>query len=560
MKYIVYITNYDDYTWYNHETMIAVEKNENMINPLEHKLFNCDVINENHEIINSPIRNEKNIAGILLLIGKTYGRSKNRKFYYKCIPNDARIPSFLVPYEQKNIGFNKNIINRFILFKYVDWNNKHPTGIIINMIGEITSLTCFYEYQLYCKNLYISIKQFTNDVNRIMKNEVDNPFIDVIMNKNKYIENRLEHNIFTIDPKLSRDLDDAISIKNNTLSIYIANVPILIEHFGLWNSFSEQTSTIYLPDRKRTMLPTLLSENLCSLLENETRFAFCLDIIFDENNGEIIDSKFCNTLINVKNNYSYDDTASYENTDDYLRILHITRILCKKYNYIKEIKDSHDLIAFLMILMNHESAKKMIEFKDGIYRTLKLKDKKIDNNSELSTEILNFIKIWQSSSGQYTDYSNKRSHDLIGDGIDYIHITSPIRRLVDLLNIMRLQDLLGLIKLSPDAYNFYNKWITQLEYINTSMRAIRKVQMDCNILDLCVNNPKILEEIYDGYTFDKIELNDYMQYTVYIPKLKILSRINFKSNLEEYSCWKFKLYLIEDGITLKRKIRAEIMK
>ena len=93
------------------------------------------------------------------------------------------------------------------------------------------------------------------------------------------------------------------------------------------------------------------------------------------------------------------------------------------------------------------------------------------------------------------------------------------------------------------------------------MRSIRKIQIDCNILDLCVNNPHVLHEIYDGYVFDKIEWeNKYLQYTVYIPKIKIVTRINIKDHLNEYSHWKFKLYLIEDGITLKRKIRAELVK
>ena len=92
------------------------------------------------------------------------------------------------------------------------------------------------------------------------------------------------------------------------------------------------------------------------------------------------------------------------------------------------------------------------------------------------------------------------------------------------------------------------------------MRAIRRVQTDCNILYLCVNRPETLDKIYDGYIFDKIErLNKNLQYTVYIPSIKIITRVNIKEDMEDYSCHKFKLYLIEDGVTLKRKIRAEII-
>jgi exoribonuclease R len=303
-------------------------------------------------MINPLEYNEKNIPGILLLTGKTYGRSKNGKsgkFYYKCVPNDKRIPAFLVPYEQKNIGFNKNIENKFVIFKYAEWNNKHPTGTIINTIGDITNLESFYNYQLYCNNLFISIKEFTNGTKSAMKKT--NMANIANMQNNPNIENRLEHAVFTIDPKYSRDLDDAISIKDNIISIYIANVPIVIEHYGLWDLFSDQVSTIYLPDRKRTMLPTILSENLCSLLENEERYAFCMDIEVDMVSGIITKVNFCNALIKVKNNYFYDDTDKLGRNQDYQKIFALSKLLCKTYKYIKEIKDSHDLVAFMMILM-----------------------------------------------------------------------------------------------------------------------------------------------------------------------------------------------------------------
>jgi exoribonuclease R len=565
MTFKIHINNsdYTDWIIYNEETMLVTDFSQNNFNPIKKKLLNCDIFDKNINIKYSPIRNESNIPGILLLIGKTYGRYKptSKKMYYKCVPNDKRIPAFLIPYESKMINFNKNITNRYILFKYINWIAKHPIGVMTNMLGEINNLPSFYEYQLYCKNLAVSIKNFIKDVNEKMKQNREICYITDIMSKNPSIEDRTAHNIITIDPVGSMDLDDGMSIKDNILSIYIANVPVLMEYFDLWNSFTERISTIYLPDRKHPMLPTPLSENLCSLLENENRFAFCMDIIINENN--ITDIRFCNTLIKVKKNYRYNDEKILEKDDSYKKILNITRVLCNKYKYIKEIKDSHDIIAFLMILMNYECANKMFAFKDGIYRTLKINENnKIDSNDypNLSSEIYNFIKIWQSSSGQYTNYDNKNSHELIGQGLDnYIHITSPIRRLVDLLNIMKIQDKLNINQMSSNANIFYNYWINKLDYINTTMRSIRKIQTDCNVLNLCVNNPEILSKIYDGYIFDKIEWNNkYLQYTIYIPEIKIISRVNIKDNLKEYSCWKFKLYLLEDGTTLKKKIRAEI--
>jgi len=59
------------------------------------------------------VREATNIPGIMIYGNKTYGRSNKGKFYYKCIPNDKRLPSFLITYEQKDIGFNKKMVNKF---------------------------------------------------------------------------------------------------------------------------------------------------------------------------------------------------------------------------------------------------------------------------------------------------------------------------------------------------------------------------------------------------------------------------------------------------------------
>ena len=402
--------------------------------------------------------------------------------------------------------------------------------------------------------MFISLKEFTKNVNYILKQKANTDIISAIQEK-YMIDNRLDHSILTIDPQGSLDLDDAVSIRGNILSIYIANVPLLIEGLNLWNSFSQRVSTIYLPDRKYTMLPSILSDNVCSLLENENRLTFCMDIIIENDN---INIKFCNALIKVRKNYVYDDPDLNDDID-YQKILKISQILHKKYNYIEKIRDSHDLIAFLMILMNSECANKMNEFKCGIFRGLTIKPSNTQPNTQIN-EITNFIKIWQSSSGQYVNYENKIPHDLISNGLEnYIHITSPIRRLVDLLNIMELQSKLNLIEFSELAIEFQSSWLKQLKYINSSMQAIRKIQTDCNMLYICIAKPVILNTIYDGYIFDKIQRpNKYNQYTLYIPGIKIITRVNIKEDLSEYSCHKFKLYLIENGVTLKRKIRAEI--
>ena len=181
----------------------------------------------------------------------------------------------------------------------------------------------------------------------------------------------------------------------------------------------------------------------------------------------------------------------------------------------------------------------------------------------LPEDVGKFIKIWNSAAGQYIDAScleegQTLSHDML-EMEAYVHITSPIRRLVDLLNIIQFQQNTGIIKLSENSNAFYKKWIDDLEYINTTMRSIRRVQNDCNLLHLCSTTPEIMDTLYSGYAFDKIIRNDGLfQYVVYLPELKMASRIIIRENIENYEMHNYKLYLFHNEENFKKKIRLQL--
>ena len=151
------------------------------------------------------------------------------------------------------------------------------------------------------------------------------------------------------------------------LSIYISNVLIWMETLKLWHSFSNRVATIYLPDRKRPMLPTCLSDCLCSLHEGRIRFAFTCDIEIVEN--KITRVEFLNTAIKVNKNYIYESNDLKKNKD-YNKLFTLTHTLCKNYKYYHHIKTSHDVVAYLMIMMNYLSSKELIKNKSGIYRSV----------------------------------------------------------------------------------------------------------------------------------------------------------------------------------------------
>jgi exoribonuclease R len=326
---------------------------------------------------------------------------------------------------------------------------------------------------------------------------------------------------------------------------------------NLWDSFSRRISTIYLPDKKRPMLPTILSDCLCSLQEKVTRIAFVMDVFIK--NNDIIEIKFGNCFIKVIKNYCYEEEALLNN-EKYNHLLDTTKKISKKFKYINNVRNSHEVVCYLMILMNYYCASEMIKHNTGIFRSTVMKRDFLVPD-KVPEDVAKYIKIWNSATGQYIDgaeISIKR-HELL-DMEAYIHITSPIRRLVDLLNIIKLQKTIGIITLSDNAYNFYDKWVNDLEYINVTMRSIRKVQCDCTLLDLCANNPETMEKEYDGYVFDKINRNDGLyQYIVFLPDLKLSSRITLRDNFENFDNKKFKLYLFNDEESFKRKIRLQLL-
>jgi len=560
------------YTSWTFLTVVDFKETElKEINPAEQKLFTNDIfaVNPEFKILHSSVRSSKNIPGVLILKGnKTYGRGENGKLLYKCIPDDRRLPTFLISYEMKNVGFSKVFVNQYVTVNFSEWKDKHPRGVISQLIGPVEVLDNFYEYQLYCKSLNASIQNFTKDTSKALKSHAHDAFIENIRVKYPDIidrTNNSEWNIITIDPPNSQDFDDAFSIRTlengmQQLSIYISNVTIWMDVLNLWDSFSRRISTIYLPDRKRPMLPTILSDCLCSLQEKHTRLAFVMDIIIY---GDIItDIKYSNCMIRVAKNYCYEEHALLEN-DNYNAILETTKTLTKNYKYINNVRNSHEMVCYLMILMNYNTAKNLISHKNGIFRYTIMR-KEVAVPESLPEEVGKFIKIWNSAAGQYIDVSCLEEGQTIAHNLlemdAYVHITSPIRRLVDLLNIIQFQQNTGIIKLSENAIEFYKKWIADLEYINITMRSIRKVQNDCNLLHMCATSPEIMEKNYTGYVFDKIIRNDGLfQYVVYLPELKLASRVTFRENIENYALREYKLYVFHDEEKFKKKIRLQLV-
>jgi len=161
-KVIIHDRKYTSWSYTPEEGFENCHKDEiEKITPMKH--FSKDILlydpsSNTIETFFSHIRSGTPLAGILVLEGnRTYGRSK--KLLYKVIPDDNHLPVFLVPYDPP-IGFSKVFKNKYVVFKFEHWNEEHPHGSLLSTIGETNSLESFYEYQLYCKSLHVSINHF----------------------------------------------------------------------------------------------------------------------------------------------------------------------------------------------------------------------------------------------------------------------------------------------------------------------------------------------------------------------------------------------------------------
>lgn len=577
LRILINDRNYNKWSLQDPEANVELPVNLPNFNPIDRRLFSNDIFEisdldkeSNFRLLNSSIRGPNVVhAGVLQLDGgKTYGRTENKKrLLYQCIPDDIRLPTFLVPYEPK-IGFEKKMKNKFVVFRFDSWIDKHPHGILVETLGDVDALEAFYEYQLYCKSLHISINDLTNQTKSALNQKSHQEFIQqIIKNPDFSIQDRKKDHIFTIDPPTSLDFDDGFSITRlsngrRQISVYIANVAIWLETLGLWRSFSQRVATIYLPDRRRPMLPTILSDALCSLQEGQLRFAFVMDVLLEED-GSIVknesgndDITFSNAVVQVHKNYRYEEDQLYSDSC-YRDLFEIT------HRRDSSVENSHDVVAHWMIEMNSICSRKFMTKKCGIFRSVSfLQGPDVEFGSKVSADCRRVVQMWKNTSGHYLVYSDDISqfeHKIL-DLRSYVHITSPIRRLVDLLNQMDFSMLFTKTRFSKDALDFIKGWISKMDYINQAMRSIRKIQNECDLLYKCATDANILKTSYSGFIFDKLIKNDGSVYCmVYLEKLNLISKIILsKDVVENHSYRDFNLFLFEDEDKTKKKIRLHL--
>jgi len=393
------------------------------------------------------------------------------------------------------------IINYKHIYKLKDKNknNKFMYGFIFTFINNDLNLIHNKKIILYSNKFETFTKSFssrpndlctvyfTNDYSEIKLHHIIGPVSDfncvkiALLNyspkfpikpfKFKNLDNFNELPLFltndiytiTIDPIGCIDIDDAVSyIDEHNFIIHIAN-PSIYSHFI--NDYYDNITSIYFYDKTQHLLPELFSTNLISLIQHKIRSVISIYINLDCNNDykpNII--KVCINNIAVNKNYSYDEANNilFNNNDSIIANLFnlSSKLIPYYYKNGQKLIDTHQMIELFMLCSNHLIG-------NYLY-------------------INNCNPIFRSSTddgfGQYSLINNYHKYLELEN---YIHFTSPIRRIIDYINLLKLIRFIDLDKFINNEILDIEKY--DLNYINEYNVVLKKVINKINYVELCKN-------------------------------------------------------------------------
>jgi ribonuclease R len=193
---------------------------------------------------------------------------------------------------------------------------------------------------------------------------------------------------FTIDPKDAKDFDDALSLRQTgngrwEVGVHIADVTHYVKPDDLMDKEATARATsVYLVDRTIPMLPERLSNQLCSLRQDEEKL--CYSVLFELNNqAEVLASRIVRTVIRSNRRFTYEEAQDLIETgkgdfcQEMIRLNELAKILrdtrfkngaidFDRYEvkfetdekgkplsvYFKESKEANHLIEEFMLLAN----------------------------------------------------------------------------------------------------------------------------------------------------------------------------------------------------------------
>jgi ribonuclease R len=391
-----------------------------------------------------------------------------------------------------------------VVLEITNWGNRFknivPTGDVKENLGkagnpevEILSVIKHYDLPLeFPKKIQTEAENISDVINEdeIAKRK---DFRDLIT--------------FTIDPESARDYDDAISFEKTDkgweLYVHIADVSHYVHtSSALFAEAFERGNSYYFPKLVIPMLPARISNNICSLRQDEDKLVMTVKTIYDKG-FNIISQDIFNAIICSDRRFSYEEIDDYfagnnNGIDPDLTIrldnllifskalnekrkkkgyLHFelpeTEYIFDEDGHIIDLKrsqetDSHKMIENCMLVANEFTAK-LLSSHNTLYRihekpkeqslirlseTLSRCNIKFSVGKNLNKSIQKLLDSLPSKEYHRVfdkiilRSMQKARYDVINKGHfglalkNYTHFTSPIRRLCDLVIHHQLKDII----------------------------------------------------------------------------------------------------------------------
>lgn len=358
-----------------------------------------------HDIVEVELLGKKdNAKGEKELYGKVISIvERGRKGYAGVIEEDNGM-FFLVPDDKRMYtdimiakdGLNGASVGMKVIATIDLWKDqkKSPIGVVSKVLGHPGDNDA--EMLAYALE-----RGFSDEHNDTVNKEANDIKQQGITEKDK--ENRRDFRTtptFTIDPIDAKDFDDAISFKkldngHYEVGIHIADVSYYVRPgMALDEEAIARETSVYLVDRVIPMLPEVLSNDLCSLVQGEDRLV--MSAVFElDGEGVVHGEWYGRSLINSHRRYSYEDAQTTLDTKqgDFYEELNILNTIAKKMQqvrfasgalvleteevkfkldekgvpvdvYVKERGDTHKLIEEYMLLANKYVSKFITEVQE----------------------------------------------------------------------------------------------------------------------------------------------------------------------------------------------------
>jgi exoribonuclease II len=272
----------------------------------------------------------------------------------------------------------------------------------------------------------------------------------------------------TIDGTTTLDFDDALTIEeqgdNFLVGIHISDVAHYVRPGDpLFLEAMERGTSLYFPEGQIPMLPRHLSQGICSLIQGELRAAFSFMILLSKE-AEVLRVRITPSIIRVARRLTYEKADELMESDPELKILNMLRKKLRKRRieagalllpfpdvniFIDTNGKVHvslnpsdtparNLISEMMILANCEAARYVSDkLAPGLFRTQGPPKQRLINSDD-DNLFQNTRQRRQLSRGELITYAKEHS----GLGVNqYTTVTSPIRRLLDLVMQHQLHSL-----------------------------------------------------------------------------------------------------------------------